>query len=39
MRTRARKVGGGEVDHGPLEQRPDALNRLSIVRASLAKRA
>ena len=24
MRTRPFQVGGGEVDHGPLEQRPDS---------------
>ena len=26
------QVGGGEVDHGPLEQRPDALHRINVRR-------
>ena len=26
------QVGGGEVDHGPLEQRPDALRRIHVRR-------
>src|SRR5215469_849669 len=32
------QVGGGEVDHGPLEQRPDALSRFATVHASLDRR-
>jgi hypothetical protein len=32
------QVGGGEVGHGPLEQRPDALSRFAIVHASLDAR-
>ena len=29
------QVGGGEVGHGPLEQRPDALSRFVTVHGSL----
>src|SRR6185437_6715144 len=31
------QVGGGEVGHGPLEQRPDALSRFAAVHGSLDK--
>jgi hypothetical protein len=33
-----RVLAGGEVDHRPLEQRPDALSRFVIVRGALNKR-
>ena len=32
------QVGGGEVGHGPLEQRPDALSRFVTVHGSLHER-
>src|SRR2546430_1034051 len=32
------QVGGGEVSHGPLEQRPDALSRFAAVHGSLDRR-
>src|SRR6266567_4749330 len=32
------QVGGGEVGHGPLEQRPDALSRFVIVHGALDRR-
>jgi hypothetical protein len=32
------QVCGGEVDHGPLEQRPNALSRFAIVHAALDRR-
>src|SRR5262249_53507351 len=32
------QVGGGEVGHGPLEQRPDAFSRFVTVHGSLRKR-
>ena len=32
------QVGRGEVDDGPLEQRPDALDRFATVHASLDRR-